>query len=92
MRPAVIFDQVEDVTVNGLSVQANPAAESALRCIDSKQILLTAPRLLSSAAVFLQVEGTRNENIKIDGGDMSKAATVLAYKNGATKKAVQLRD
>jgi hypothetical protein len=92
MRPAVIFDHVEDVAVNGLNVQANPAAESALRCIDSKQILLTAPRLLSSAAVFLQLEGAENENIKIDGGDMSKAAAVLAYKNGATKKAVQLRD
>jgi hypothetical protein len=92
MRPAVIFDHVEDVAVNGLSVQANPDAESALRCIDSKQILLTAPRLLSSAAVFLQLEGTGNQNIKIDGGDMSKAAAVLAYKNGATKNAIQLRD
>jgi hypothetical protein len=36
--------------------------------------------------VFLQLEGTRNENIKIDGGDMSKAAAVLAYKNGVTKR------
>ena len=92
MRPAVIFDHVEDVAVNGLSVQANPAAESALRCINSKQILLTAPRLLSSAAVFLQLEGAENENIKIDGGDVSKAATALAFKDGATKKAVQMRD
>jgi len=92
MRPAVIFDHVEDVAVNGLSVQANPAAESALRCIDSKQILLTASRLLSPAAVFLQLEGAGNENIKIDGGDLSKATTPITYKNGATEKAVQHRD
>lgn len=92
MRPAVIFDRVEDVAVNGLSVQANPTAESALRSINSKQILLTAARLLSPAAVFLQLEGAENENIKIDGGDVSKASTVLAFKDGATKKAVQLRD
>jgi polygalacturonase len=92
MRPAVIFDHVEDVAINGLSVQANPEAESALRCINSKQILLTASRLLSSAAVFLQLEGADNENIKIDGGDQSKAALVLAFKDGATEKAVQLRD
>lgn len=92
MRPAVIFDHVEDVAVNGLSVQANSAAESALRCIDSKQILLTAPRLLTSAAVFLQLEGAGNADIKIDGGDLSKAAKVLAYKNGATEKTVRLRD
>ena len=92
MRPAVIFDHVEDVAVNGLSVQANPAAESVLRCINSKQILLTASRLLSPAAVFLQLEGTGNTDIKIDGGDLTKAAKVLAYKNGATEKAVRLRD
>jgi hypothetical protein len=92
MRPAVIFDHVEDAAVNGLSVQANPSAESALRCINSKQILLTAPRLLSPAAAFLQLEGVENENIKIDGGDVSKAVTIFAYKDGATKKAVQLRD
>jgi Glycosyl hydrolases family 28 len=89
MRPAVIFDHVEDVAVNGLSVQANPAAESALRCIDSKQILLTAARLLSPAAVFLQLEGAGNEDIKIDGGDLSKATKAIAYKNGATEKAVK---
>jgi len=53
---------------------------------------LTASRLLSPAAVFLQLQGAENENIKIDGGDMSKAATVLTYKDGATKKAVQLHD
>jgi polygalacturonase len=92
MRPAIIFDHVEDVAVNGLSVQANPAAESALRCINSKQILLTASRLLSPAAVFLQLEGAGNADIKIDGGDLTKAAKVLAYKNGATEKAVRLRD
>jgi polygalacturonase len=92
MRPAVIFDHVEDVAVNGLSVQANPAAESALRCINSKQILLTASRLLSPAAVFLQLEGTGNTDIKIDGGDLTKAVKVLAYKSGATEKAVRLRD
>jgi polygalacturonase len=91
MRPAVIFDHVEDVAVNALSVQANSAAESALRCIDSKQILLTASRLLSPAAVFLQLEGAGNENIKIDGGDLSKAAKPIAYKSGATEKAVQRR-
>jgi hypothetical protein len=77
---------VEGVAVNSLSIQANPTAESALRCIDSKQILLTAPRLLSSAAVFLQFEGTENENMKIDGGEVSKAAAVLAYKTGDEKR------
>src|SRR5580704_6489240 len=45
LRPALIFDHVQDAAINGLSVQANPSAESALRFIDSKDVLLTAPRL-----------------------------------------------
>jgi hypothetical protein len=57
LRPAVIFDHVEDAAINGLSVQGNAEAESLLRFIDSKQTLMTATRLLTPAAVFLQLEG-----------------------------------
>jgi hypothetical protein len=74
-----------------LSVQANHEAESVLRFIDSKQTLLTAVRVLTPAAVFLQLEGQANEGITIEGGDLSKAASALAFKNGATKQAVQVR-
>jgi polygalacturonase len=91
LRPALIFDHVEDAAINGLSVQGNQQAESVVRFIDSKQTLLTATRLLTPAAVFLQLEGAANEGIAIDGGDLSKAATSLAYKNGATEKSVKLR-
>lgn len=91
LRPAMVFDHVNDAAVNGLSVQGVPAAESALRFIESKDVLLGSPRLLKPAAVFLQVEGVANEGITIDGGDISKAATPVAFKNGATEKAVKLR-
>jgi hypothetical protein len=91
LRPAIIFDHVQDAAINGLSVQGNHEAESVLRFIDSKQTLVTAARVLTPAAVFLQLEGQANEGITIDGGDLSKAASALAFKNGATKRAVQVR-
>jgi polygalacturonase len=91
LRPAVIFDHVEDAAISGLSVQGNEQAESVLRFIDSKHALLTATRLLARAAVFLQVEGSGNQGITIDGGDLSKAALPAAFKNGATKEAVKIR-
>ncbi len=91
LRPALIFDHVEDAAINGLSVQANREAESALRFIDCKQALLTAARILTPAAVFLQLEGAANDGITIDGGDLSKAASPLAFKNGAVEQAVKLR-
>ena len=91
LRPALIFDHVEDATINGFSVQGNPQAESVVRFIDSRQTLFTGVRLLGQAAVFLQLEGADNESITIDGGDLSKAASAIACKNGATEKSVKLR-
>jgi hypothetical protein len=75
-----------------LSVEGNPSAESVLRFINSEDVLVTAPRVLTPAATFLQIEGTENGQIKIDGGDISRAATPLVYMNGATATAVKLRD
>ena len=59
-------------------------AESALRFIDTTDVLVTAPRLLTPAGVFLQMEGAANEHITVDGGDISsKAHTPLAVTNKA---------
>jgi hypothetical protein len=91
LRPAVIFDQVTDATIQNLSVEGNPAAESTLRFTSTKQVLLTAPRVLTQASTFLQLEGTGNDRIVIDGGDISSATTALSYKDGATSSAVKLR-
>jgi hypothetical protein len=91
LRPALIFDHVQDVAINGLNVQANASAESALRIIDSKDILLTAPRLLTSTPTFLQLEGADNQNITIDGGDISKAQKPLTLADKATKTAIKIR-
>jgi hypothetical protein len=91
LRPAVIFDHVIDAAVTGLNVQGQPKAESVLRFIESQDVLMTATRLLTPANVFLQVEG-KNENITIDGGDLTKATTPVAHKFGAGRKDVKVRD
>src|SRR5215472_8707577 len=91
LRPAVIFDHVADAAIGGLSVDANPNTESALRFIDNKDVLIIAPRLLTPTGTFLQIEGPDNANITIDGGDISKAQRPLAAKNNARTEAVKLR-
>jgi hypothetical protein len=92
LRPAVIFDHVEDAAFNAFSVQGNPDAESVLRFIDSKQTLITAARVLTPSSTFLQLEGDANEGIIVEGGDLSKASSVVAYKAGANEKSVKLRN
>jgi hypothetical protein len=90
-RPAVVFDHVEDAALNGLNLQGTKEAESALRFIETRDVLLSATRLLAPAAVFLQVEGAGSSGITVDGGDLSKAAMPLALKANALASSVRLQ-
>ena len=91
LRPAVIFDHVEDAAVNGLSLQADPKAESVARFIDSSDVLLSAVRVTKPGPVFLRVEGASSHGITIDGGDLSKAASPVSVGAGAAASSVKLR-
>ena len=88
-RPAMVFDNVQDATVNGLSAQGSAGAE-LLRLVNSKDVLFTACRTLTPAAIFLQVEGASSENIRVEGSDTSKAVKSLVVERGANKKAVSM--
>ena len=90
VRPAMVFDNVQDASINGFSAQGSPDAE-LLRFINSKDILLTASKLLTPAKTFLQVEGAASEGIILDGGDLRKTARAVVFENGATKSAVRQR-
>jgi hypothetical protein len=92
LRPAVVFDHVEDAAVNGFSAQGTKEAEALLRFIETRDVLLTASRVLAPAAVFLQVEGAASGGITIDGGDLSKAAAPLTLKADVPGAAVKLRN
>jgi len=91
LRPAVVFDHVQDAAITSLNVQGVKESESALRFIDSQDVLLSGPRLIAPASVFLQVEGAASGNIIVDGGDLSKAAKPMAFKNGAKEDTVKVR-
>jgi hypothetical protein len=90
LRPAMVFDHVEDAALNGFSAQGQKESESLLRFIETRDVLMSATRVISPTAVFLQVEGAGSNGIKIDGGDLSKASTPLSFNNGAVKESVKL--
>ena len=91
LRPAVVFDHVEDAAINGMTLQADPKAESVARFIDSRDVMLSATRLNKPGPVFLRVEGAASENITIDGGDLSKAEKVFSAGAGAAPASVKVR-
>lgn len=91
LRPAVVFENVSDGTINGLSAHGNPKAEALLRFSNVREVLLSAARVLTSAAAFLKLMGPGNDRITIDGGDISKVTKPLVLAGGATAKAVKLK-
>ena len=90
-RPAVILDHVQDAAISGLSAQGDAKAESVLRFIDSKSVLLTATRVLTPSPVFLRVEGKECGGIIVDGGDLTQAASPVACVDGAVDANVKVR-
>ncbi len=91
LRPAVILDHVRDVMMNGFAAQAHADAESWLRFIATQDVLMTAARVLTPAAVAVRIEGATSAGITIDGGDLAKAAKPLEFAAGATPGAVKWR-
>jgi hypothetical protein len=91
LRPALVLDHVEDAVVNGFSAQANPQAESLLRLINTQDVLFSAVRVLTPAAVFLAVEGPHTRAIIVDGGNLAKAVTLVSFKAEASRQSVTLR-
>lgn len=90
LRPAFILDHVNDAAINGLNLDGHQKAESVCRFINSGNILITAARLKTAASVFMAIEGTESANIKIDGGDISKAAKDISFNNGASTRSVRM--
>ncbi|MGQ7856738.1 glycoside hydrolase family 28 protein [Pedobacter sp. WC2501] len=82
-RPAMIFDQVMDACIENVSLEAHINANSAIRIINCKDMLISSPRLTSSTITFLQVEGSENQNIRITGGDFSKSEIPIDMARGA---------
>jgi hypothetical protein len=90
LRPALVFENVSDAAVSALSAESDAKAESLLRFTNVREILLSACRMLTAGASFLHLSGPDNANIRIEGGDISKAAKPVTFSGGATVKAVKV--
>jgi polygalacturonase len=91
LRPALVFDGCEDISLQGFSAEGNSSADSLLRFVNSRDALLSACRVLTSCPAFLQVEGVASDRITIAACDLSKAASPVVFSRDARKEAVAAR-
>ena len=89
LRPAIILDNVSDATLSGVTTQGNMDSPSVLRCINTTDVLISSPRLMTPAAVFLAVEGEHSDNITLERGDIRKSAKTATFDRGATEKSLR---
>jgi len=91
LRPAIVLDNVADAVISSITTQGNPDGPSVIRCINTTDTLISSPRLLTPAAVYMAVEGERSAGITLDGGDTRKAKKQATFNRGANEKAVRIR-
>jgi hypothetical protein len=89
-RPALVFDHVEDVALNGFSAGGGAHTDSLLRFTGTRDALLTACRVLTPCVAFLEVQGPENARITIAACDLSKASSPLVFNRGAGKETVRI--
>jgi len=87
LRPAVVLDHASDVSITGFAAQGNPEAKSVIRLIDTQDVLVTSPRVLTPAAAFISAEGA-TKSVTVEGGDVSRAAAKVT---GSAQGAVKVR-
>ncbi len=77
LRPAIVLDDAASVRFDGVRAAGNPAAESVLRFIDTRDAFLTGCEPTAPCAAFLQIEGNGSRGILLDGCNMGKATTAV---------------
>ena len=90
-RPAIDLDNVSDASVEALSIRGDGAGRSLVRIKNVSDALFRGTRVLTAANSFLELVGTGNSTITVEGGDISKAAKPLIAGSGASLKSVRLR-
>ena len=92
LRPALVLDRAEQISLRGFEAAGNPAADSLLRFTNVKSAFLSACRVLSPAAAFLHVEGPESKAISIRGSDLTQAQTPFRLAGNEASLAVDLKD
>lgn len=78
LRPAIVCDDVQRLTVNGLQADGHLDAESLLRLEDTQDALLTAVRVLQPIGTFLRVEGSGDSRIMLQNNDLELVREVVS--------------
>jgi len=81
-RPAMVFDDVKDVTLSGFYAEANKETESLITLNNVEDVFISNSKPLEKTNLFLKVNGEKSKNIRLVGNDfanVNKAVEATHY-------------
>jgi hypothetical protein len=84
-RPALIFDDVEGLTMAGASAQGNTEAGAPVIFRDVRDALVTGCRLSANVPSFVQLDGSRTANISLFANDLTRARKPVEFAAGVSE-------
>lgn len=91
-RPAIILDDVTNVSLNNFQAEPPSSSEALIRLISCKNILISGYRQTTAPARFLKVEGAVSERIRVVNNDLTKIKVVVDIDKDVSKNAVFIKN
>lgn len=88
-RPALVCDDVESLSINGLDAETSSEAASLLRLTQVRGALIRGCRAPVGTGVFLKMEGESSERIVLAGNDLGQARQRVEQAPDVAQGAVQ---
>ncbi len=86
-RHALLFDDAEAITVNGLDLAGATDAAALLRCVQTRGARFSGVALRAPADLLLHVEGDQTKNIVLEKSDVQAAKRIYDLATGLPAEA-----
>ncbi len=88
LRHAVVCEDVEDVSIDGLDCHYSPGGKATIRLTDSRGVLVRGCRPKAPSELFLKLRGARSERIVLTGNDLSGVGKIADVGPDVAKSAL----
>ena len=89
-RPALVFDDVNDLEICGLDAQGSPSAQALIRLRQVEGAFIHSCWPRNKVTTFIRVDGDRLNNVALMNNDLSEVEQILEKGENVKKNAVYL--
>ena len=88
LRHAMVFDDAEDVSIDGLDSGFSSGAAATLKFVDTRRAIVRGCRPAARTSLFLKLQGSGSERIFLTGNDFSDVKKIAETERDVDKNAL----